>query len=203
MPTKQASRSDSSNAVPVTDEFPCLLDRCIHDGRYHLQENLGAGASGAVYRAIDPRSSNASPVAIKCIPLSSHARVVKAREETIFHRLAAKIPGVVGIHNVFEEDGWLFIVLDCYPGDMFTLVIDEKHYVGRDDLIKSVFLQLLDTVQELHRIGIYHRDIKPENVLVNGDGSQVKLADFGLATEYEYTNEFGVGSDYYMSPGKS
>ena len=69
-------------------------------------------------------------------------------------------------------------------------------------IIKKVFLQLIDTVRSLHKLGIYHRDLKPDNIMCNKDGSKVWITDFGLATDQEVTADFGCGSAFYMSPGE-
>ena len=74
-------------------------------------------------------------------------------------------------------------------------------YFHNDALITNVFLQILDAVEYCHEQGVYHRDLKPENVLCNEDGSRVVLADFGLATRQLVSDDLGVGSGYYMSPG--
>lgn len=70
-------------------------------------------------------------------------------------------------------------------------------------MAKNAFLQILDSVDFCHSIGIYHRDLKPENILVSDSGWTVKLADFGLATKEYFTNDFGCGSTFYMSPGRT
>ena len=73
-------------------------------------------------------------------------------------------------------------------------------YVGDDELIRKVFLQLLDGVDYLHAIGIAHRDVKPENIVCSEDGERVTLCDFGLATSEVTSSEFGCGSSFYIAP---
>lgn len=85
--------------------------------------------------------------------------------------------------------------------DLFTQILHSCLYLGDDQLIKSVFLQILDAVEYCHSQGIYHRDLKPENVLCFNDGLRVAITDFGLATVEQLSDEFRTGSVYHMSPG--
>lgn len=73
-------------------------------------------------------------------------------------------------------------------------------YVGDDDLIRSVFLQLLDGIAHIHTLGIAHRDIKPENIVCSNDGLRVRICDFGLATAEIHSSDFGCGSTFYIAP---
>jgi serine/threonine protein kinase len=73
-------------------------------------------------------------------------------------------------------------------------------YVGDDELIRSIFLQLIDGVAFLHSLGIAHRDIKPENLVCSDNGTRVRICDFGLATSERKSNEFGCGSTFYIAP---
>lgn len=75
--------------------------------------------------------------------------------------------------------------------------------MGNDSLVKAVFLQILDAVEYCHSHSIRHRGLQPENILVAEGGTIVKLGGFGLASEDEFSSEFGCGSVFYMSPGKN
>lgn len=79
-------------------------------------------------------------------------------------------------------------------------VVERSRYIGDDNLITKVFLQLLDAVDHCHSMGVFHRDLKPENVLCAQNGERLVLADFGLATSERQSIDFGCGSAFYMSP---
>jgi serine/threonine protein kinase len=64
-------------------------------------------------------------------------------------------------------------------------------YLGQDELIRNVFLQIVDALSYCHSMGIFHRDLKPENILVTRDGEKVCIADFGLATSERVSTDFG------------
>lgn len=87
-------------------------------------------------------------------------------------------------------------------GPLFTPSNLSDRYFGNDSLIRDVFLQIIDAVAYCHSHGVYHRDLKPENILCSHDGMKMYLTDFGLATQDLISHEIGVGSGYYMSPGK-
>jgi serine/threonine protein kinase len=105
------------------------------------------------------------------------------------------------VHHVFDESDYTFIVMDYLPGgDLFAMIADRGRYIGDDELVRSVFLQIVDAVSHCHEMGIFHRDLKPENILCSSDGTKVVLADFGLATTEPFSRDFGCGSTFYLSP---
>ncbi|KAJ7652294.1 kinase-like domain-containing protein, partial [Mycena rosella] len=59
---------------------------------------------------------------------------------------------------------------------------------------------LLDAVEFCHRNGVFHRDLKPENIICNSEGTDLRLADFGLAAQRVVSSQFGCGTRGYMSP---
>lgn len=197
-------------AAPAFDtientQIPCLLNRKIDNGRFVLERRIGHGGYSVVYLARDLHARSPAPthVAVKCV---LDRRQTKTAREVTLHRRASNIPGCVKILRTLHETGLYFVILEyCPNGDLFTMITEKKLFLGRDDLIKPVFLQLLDSVAALHRMGIYHRDLKPENVLCVMSGGQstgmkVFIADFGLATEWELSKSFGCGSYFYMTP---
>ncbi|AJW11707.1 CIC_collapsed_G0056840.mRNA.1.CDS.1 [Saccharomyces cerevisiae] len=107
---------------------------------------------------------------------------------------------IVKIHQVLESSIATFIVMDYYDRDLFTSIVDDKHFVNDGILIKKVFLQLCSALDHCHRLGIYHCDIKPENVLLDRNDNAY-LCDFGLSTKSKYlAPNVCVGSSYYMAP---
>jgi serine/threonine protein kinase len=146
-----------------------------------------------------------TPFAVKALAKNNlDARQKRFQQREIaLHLKASAHPNVVSLAKIVETEDCTFVILEyCPEGDLFTNITERGHYVGNDILARQVFLQLLDAVEYCHSLGIYHRDLKPENVLVAARGFEVKLADFGLATTDPYTNDFGCGSTFYMSPGE-
>lgn len=170
-------------------------------GRLELTGILGVGAYGVVYNAVDVYT--ATPYAVKALTkngLDPRQKRFQQREIAL-HLKASAHPNVVSLVKIVETLDCIFVVLEfCQEGDLFTNITERGLYIGSDALAKRAFLQLLDAVEHCHSLGIYHRDLKPENVLVCDGGLQVKLADFGLATTDSFTNDFGCGSTFYMSP---
>lgn len=173
-----------------------------------LQEVLGSGAYGVVYRAVD--TFTGTPYAVKALnkytseglPLDQR-QVDFQRREIWLHHMASGHPNVVRILKILDHTDCTFVILEyCPEGDLFSNITERGQYVGKDAEAREIFLQILDAVEHCHRLGIYHRDLKPENILVTAHGSQVKLADFGLAVTDVRTGDFGCGSTFYMSPGK-
>ncbi|CAI4058627.1 hypothetical protein SKDZ_04G4520 [Saccharomyces kudriavzevii ZP591] len=107
---------------------------------------------------------------------------------------------IVTIREVLQSAICTFIVMDYYPTDLFTSIVDNRHFITNGLLIKKVFLQICSALNYCHEHGIYHCDVKPENLLLDADDN-VFLCDFGLSTTSTYLKpNICVGSSYYMPP---
>ncbi|CAK7219869.1 Serine/threonine protein kinase [Sporothrix bragantina] len=176
-------------------------------GNLQLTGIIGTGAYGVVYEAVDVKTR--ARYAVKALsklnadgtPLEERQIEYQTREIRL-HYMASAHPNVVSMHKIIDVyPDCLFVVLEyCAEGDLFYNITECGHFVGKDELARKVFCQILDAVQYLHSKGIYHRDLKPENILVADRGETLKLADFGLATASERSEDYGCGSTFYMSP---
>lgn len=175
-------------------------------GSLQLTGIVGTGAYGVVYSAVDTRTN--VRYAVKCLskfnadgtPLDRRQVAFQTREIRL-HYLASSHRNVVSILKIIDYLDCIYVILEyCPEGDLFYNITELGQYVGKDELAKKVFLQILDAVEHCHSLGIYHRDLKPENILVSDRGETVKLADFGLATSSERSEDYGCGSTFYMSP---
>ncbi|KZT65279.1 kinase-like protein [Daedalea quercina L-15889] len=194
----------------VSSEVACSpqpppLGTLIDDDSLELVEVLGYGGYGVVYRAVDVYSQEPISYAVKCLPHSSKRNATRQRQlhlrEITLHQLASAHPNVVTLHRVIEDPQYTYIVMDyCEDGDLFSQILHHRRYLGNNELIKDVFLQLLDAVEYCHSLHIYHRDLKPENVLCFDGGLRLAITDFGLATTETVSTEFRTGSVYHMSP---
>ncbi|KAF7433022.1 hypothetical protein PC9H_004968 [Pleurotus ostreatus] len=192
-------------SAALSDSMPNFTNKFFDEGRYKLLDQLGSGAYGKVYRALDTTSPSTHPVhyAVKCLvrPKPGSRQDDFQRREFNLHNMVCAHPNIVTIHKVVVQGEFVFVILDlCAGGDLFTAITENQVFSGRDDLVKKSFIELLDAIHWCHEKGVFHRDIKPENVLCSEDGSHLRLADFGLSTRQRVSRDFGCGSSYYMSP---
>jgi serine/threonine protein kinase len=173
--------------------------------RYELQDKLGEGGMGAVYRAYDHLDQ--SIVALKRVSKPLHdlqfnsqtsfgdTRIAMIQE---FHTLASlRHPRIISV---------LDYGFDREQGPFFTMTLLEngstvvEYSKGKSEAEKArLLIQTLQALTYLHRHDILHRDLKPANVLVTDDG-QLKVLDFGLSASTSTQANGSVGTLAYMAP---
>lgn len=172
-----------------------------------LTNILGSGAFGVIYAAIDRKDE--AKYAVKCLSkLNADGTALDRRQqgfqvrEIRLHYLASDHPNVVSLLKIIDNPDCIYMIMEyCPEGDLFFNITECGAYVGKDEVCKRAFLQILDAVEHCHSIGIYHRDLQPKNFLVADGGKTLKLTDFGLATTNDRSEEYGCGSTCYISPG--
>ncbi len=153
-------------------------------GGYTLEESLGEGGMGLVFRA---RAEDGREVALKVLKIELAGDLVfqhRFRQEA---RAAAEVhdPHLVPIIEAAEADGRHYLAVDYVPGGSLGDRISESTTLGIAELVR-VISEVAAGLDALHGAGIVHRDIKPHNILFSADGTAM-LTDFGLAKGPAYT----------------
>ena len=172
-------------------------------GRYRILGELGRGAMGVVYRAVDPMIRR--EVALKTLhaelapDIAGEVRVRFLREARSAGRL--NHPNIVTIFDVGEDGGAAYIAMEMLEGPSLQQMLKERKPIPFHTAA-DLIAQVADALHHAHQHSIVHRDVKPANVVVSPSG-RAKLTDFGVAyVPASDVTQHGsaLGSPRYMAP---
>ena len=175
-------------------------------GGYALRGEVGEGGTSAVFRAEHPTHGQ---VAVKVLREKlRHDKTAVARfvREARFGE-RVRHPNVVQTLEVGEAgDGLHFLAIEWARGELLEKYV-KMHAPLPPEEVATIVTQIADAVQAAHAVGIVHRDLKPDNVMYDPVSGQVKLLDFGIATDTDTAPEqrltragFFVGTLMYVAP---
>ncbi|HEV2113230.1 MAG TPA: protein kinase [Terriglobales bacterium] len=172
---------------------------------YRVQEKLGGGGMGVVYRAEDTKLGRG--VALKFLPEGTSAEPASVERFQREARAASALnhPSICTIYEVDEFRGQHFIAMELLEGETV------KHRISTGRLkiaeLLDLSIQIADALEAAHARGILHRDIKPANLFITRRG-QAKILDFGLAKLVTQARQETVGAtagvdEQFTSPGST
>jgi serine/threonine-protein kinase len=170
-------------------------------GKYRVEERIGRGGMGTVYRATDETLHR--EVALKVLNAELNdpeiARRFRAEAVTVA-RLSH--PGIATIYELFQHDGQWLMVMEFVRGETLERLVSRSGPLPVPRAAE-LCMQALAALSHAHGLGVVHRDLKPANLMINDTGV-VKVMDFGIArvsgSEHLTNAGFMMGTPAYMAP---
>jgi hypothetical protein len=202
----QRGDSKSKDGAYLCVDCSTILEVGINTfGAFIVQEKLGAGKTGLVYKALDKKGKR--QVALKILrpnPDMKDRHIIRfLQEAAVITKL--KHPNIIEVYGAERFDNGYYLILEYFKGDNLS---ERIRWAGPLDLDKltSIGVQIARAVSYAGSQGVVHRDIKPANMLYDPSLNLTKLSDFGLAREISpsarrLTREGeGLGTPTYMPP---
>lgn len=170
-------------------------------GRYQIDDRIGLGGMGAVYRAHDTYLGES--VALKILDTGrapTPTAIMRFREEVKLGRRVTH-KNVVRVYDIGECEGLFFLTMELFEGTTLRSLLKAKTSLDTPEA-SAIIVAVAEGLCAIHTAGIVHRDLKPENVLIHSSG-RVAISDFGIArnTAGELSLTQGMlGTPMYMAP---
>ena len=201
--------NDGNPLTPIASQDPFI--NSVLDGKYLIEESIGKGGMGLVYRAKHVNFNRLFAIKILKNELVSDPQAIKRFRNEANAAGMIRHPNAITISDFnITNDGTAYLVMDYVEGKSLRDILKKE---GRQSYQRTVNLiaQVADAAAAAHRKGIIHRDLKPDNIMVEDledQSEMVRVLDFGIAKLSQnpaYSENITVGgailgSPYYMSP---
>ncbi|HYN07136.1 MAG TPA: protein kinase [Vicinamibacterales bacterium] len=170
-------------------------------GKYRVEDRVGRGGLGTVYRAIDETLHREVAIKVLNAELNDPEIAKRFRAEAItVARLSH--PGIATIYELFQHDGQWLMVMEFVRGETLERLVERMGALS-PQRAAELCMQSLAALAHAHSMGVVHRDLKPANLMITETGS-VKIMDFGIArvagTEHLTSAGYMMGTPAYMAP---
>ncbi|HET6282884.1 MAG TPA: serine/threonine-protein kinase [Polyangia bacterium] len=201
---KTSTQVDGS-ALGAASSLP-LGPGTVLAGRYRLEEILGQGGSGIVFRAFDVVVNEEVAIKILLPDRAIQRSWIKRLVREVKVARAIRHPNVCRVFEVGHADGYWFVIMELATGGTLRQLLrsstdsqsTERAVRGRQDRLADA-RAVCSGLGAIHAVGIVHRDVTPQNVLRMRDG-RLMISDFGLAIADQDTTTLHGGTPNYMPP---
>ena len=183
----------------------------VFSDRYEIQDVIGRGGMGVVYKASDTLTQQT--VALKLIRperLAGSSAIDKLIAEGVTAR-NIRHPNIVAVYDVAKSDNQPFVSMEYLEGQSLRAWHREKVQQRQDIPLRvaaRIIAETIDGLKAAHEAGVIHRDLKPENIILMGEPTEekapLKILDFGIAraasTTLDSGTGTGLGTPRYMAP---
>jgi len=170
--------------------------------RYEILEKLGGGGMAIVYKGRDTYLNRYVTVKVLRPEFTSDEDFISRFRREAQAVASLSHPNIVNIHDVGQEEGVHYLVMEYVRGDNLKAIIKKKGRLFPAEAVR-IAVQVCEALEHAHQNNIVHRDVKPHNILITHDG-RAKLTDFGIAMEATSgtitRSDTIVGSVHYLSP---
>ena len=171
----------------------------LQGGKYRIERVLGQGGFGITYLARNTvfdvnvaikeffmKDENDRDGSLVTMPNSTKTELFLGQKEKFKKEakrmFAIKNEHIVAVHDLFEENGTAYYVMDYVDGENLSARLKRTGQPMLEEEVSKILPQILDALQTVHDAGIWHLDLKPANIMIDKTG-QVKLIDFGASKQ--------------------
>lgn len=178
-------------------------DETVLKNRYKLIAQQGSGGMSVIYRALDMTLNRNVALKILRPSLQSDPEFLKRFQNEARATANLKHPNIVTIHDIGDDGGYIFLVLEFVEGQNLKQIIKARNTLPIDWTV-NVIHQVCSGVDYANRAGIIHADIKPQNILITPN-EVAKVIDFGISraineSQIGEKDDLVWGSPHYFSP---